>query len=40
MSICAFSNMNLQIASAVEQQTAVSEEINRNLVNINNVATS
>ncbi|MDH5518877.1 MAG: methyl-accepting chemotaxis protein [Gammaproteobacteria bacterium] len=30
--------MNLQIATAAEEQTAVSNEINRNIVNINDVA--
>ena len=32
------SNMNIQIASATEEQNSVSEEMNRNVVNINNVA--
>jgi methyl-accepting chemotaxis protein len=32
--------MNAQIASASEEQSAVAEEINRNIVNINNVATA
>ena len=36
--VSSINNMNLQIASAAEQQTAVAEEINRNIVNINDVA--
>ena len=36
--IASITDMNLQIASAAEQQTAVSEEINRNVLNINQVA--
>ena len=30
--------MTIQIASAVEQQSSVTEEMNRNIVTINNVA--
>jgi methyl-accepting chemotaxis protein len=37
--VSAISEMNIQIASAAEEQTAVSEEINRNIVNINGIAT-
>ncbi|NOX07900.1 MAG: methyl-accepting chemotaxis protein [Gammaproteobacteria bacterium] len=37
-SITTISNMNFQIATASEEQSAVSEEINRNIVNISNVA--
>jgi methyl-accepting chemotaxis protein len=36
--VSSISNMNLQIASAAEEQSAVAEEINRNIVNINDVA--
>ncbi len=32
-------DMNLQIATAAEEQAAVSEEINRNIVNISDVTT-
>lgn len=32
------SDMNIQIATAAEQQASVSEEINRNAVNINNIS--
>lgn len=34
----AVNSMNLQIATAAEEQSAVSEEINRNIVNINGVS--
>lgn len=37
-SISMINNMNTQIASAAEEQGAVSEEINRNIVSINEVA--
>ena len=37
--VASINDMNLQIASAAEEQTAVSEEINRNVVNINQIAT-
>ncbi|PFG56274.1 methyl-accepting chemotaxis protein [Vibrio sp. ES.051] len=33
------SDMNMQIASAAEQQTAVAEDINKNLVNVKQIAT-
>jgi methyl-accepting chemotaxis protein len=36
-SIATISNMNMQIATAAEEQNAVAEEINRNIVNINQV---
>ncbi len=36
--VSSINDMNLQIASAAEEQTAVSEEINRNVVNINEIA--
>jgi methyl-accepting chemotaxis protein len=38
--VSSINSMNLQIASAAEQQSSVAEEINRNIVNINDVATS
>jgi methyl-accepting chemotaxis protein len=38
--VSAINNMNLQIASAAEEQSSVAEEINRNIVNINDIATS
>jgi methyl-accepting chemotaxis protein len=38
--VSSINNMNLQIASAAEEQSSVAEEINRNIVNINEVATS
>ncbi len=37
-SVATISDMNAQIASAAEEQSAVSEEINKNVVNINRVA--
>jgi methyl-accepting chemotaxis protein len=37
-SITAINDMNLQIASAAEEQSAAAEEINRNVVNISQVA--
>jgi methyl-accepting chemotaxis protein len=37
-SITAINDMNLQIASAAEEQTAAAEEINRNVVNISKIA--
>ena len=37
-SVYAISDMNIHIASAAEQQTAVAEEINRNIASIANVA--
>ncbi len=37
-SITTINNMNTQIASAAEQQGAVAEEINRNIVNISQIA--
>lgn len=36
--VSSINDMNLQIASAAEEQTAVSDEINRNVVNINQIA--
>ena len=36
--VSSINDMNLQIASAAEEQTAVSEEINQNVVNINQIA--
>lgn len=36
--VSSINDMNLQIASAAEEQSAVSEEINRNIVNINDIA--
>ena len=36
--VSAISDMNVQIASAAEEQSAVAEEINRNIVNIGTVA--
>ena len=36
--VSSINDMNLQIASAAEEQTAVSEEINRNVVNIRQIA--
>jgi methyl-accepting chemotaxis protein len=36
--VSAINDMNMQIASAAEQQSAVAEEINRNIVNIGTVA--
>ncbi|MCP4129209.1 MAG: HAMP domain-containing protein [Gammaproteobacteria bacterium] len=38
--VAQISNMNIQIASAAEEQTAVAEEINRNIMNISDVANS
>lgn len=40
LSVSALNDMNTQIASATEEQSAVSEEINRNVTNIHNVAQS
>lgn len=37
--VSSINQMNLQIASAAEEQSTVSEEINRNIVKINDVAT-
>lgn len=39
-SVATINNMNTQIASAAEQQSAVSEEINQNVVSINDIAMS
>lgn len=39
-SVTTINNMNTQIASAAEQQSAVSEEINQNVVSINDIAMS
>jgi methyl-accepting chemotaxis protein len=39
-SIDHITQMNAQVATASEEQNAVSEEINRNLVQISNIATS
>ena len=36
--VAAITDMTIQIASAVEQQSSVTEEMNRNIVTINNVA--
>ncbi|HEC29083.1 MAG TPA: PAS domain S-box protein [Gammaproteobacteria bacterium] len=38
--VTTISNMNIQIASATEEQSSVSEEMNRNVVNINSAADS
>ena len=38
VAVDAINNLNAQIASAAEQQTAVAEEINRNIVNISEIA--
>ena len=38
VAVSQISEMNLQIASAAEEQTSVADEINRNMVNINDVA--
>lgn len=38
-SVARINDMNTQIASAAEEQTAVSEEMNRNIISINQIAT-
>jgi methyl-accepting chemotaxis protein len=38
ISVNNISQMNIQIATAAEEQRAVSEELNRNVININNAS--
>ncbi|NOY67653.1 MAG: methyl-accepting chemotaxis protein, partial [Gammaproteobacteria bacterium] len=38
-SVARINDMNLQIASASEEQSAVAEEINKNIVHITDIAT-